>query len=82
MTGPHRAIAATRVAVRRELARIAQVEHEGIVLVACSGGADSLALAAAVAFEAPRTGLSAGAVVVDHGLQEGSSAVADHSAGQ
>lgn len=82
MTGPHRAIAATRVAVRRELARIAQVEHEGIVLVACSGGADSLALAAAVAFEAPRTGLSAGAVVVDHGLQEGSSAVAEHSADQ
>ena len=43
-----------------------------LVLVALSGGADSLALAAATAFEAPRAGLRAGAVVVDHGLQEGS----------
>jgi len=42
------------------------------VLVACSGGADSLALAAAVAFEAPRAGVRAGAVTVDHGLQPGS----------
>ncbi len=39
------------------------------VLVACSGGADSLALAAAVAFEAPRAGVAAGLVTVDHGLQ-------------
>jgi tRNA(Ile)-lysidine synthase len=44
------------------------------VLVACSGGADSLALAAAVAFEAPRRCGSAGLVTVDHGLQ-GDSAV-------
>jgi tRNA(Ile)-lysidine synthase len=43
-----------------------------LVLVACSGGADSLALAAATAFEAPRAGLRAGAVTVDHGLQAGS----------
>jgi tRNA(Ile)-lysidine synthase len=42
------------------------------VLVACSGGADSLALAAAAAFEAPRAGLCAGLVTVDHGLQDGS----------
>jgi len=79
VTGPHPAVAATRVAVRRELARI---KPGGLVLVACSGGADSLALAAAVAFEAPRTGLNAGAVIVDHGLQEGSPAVADHGAEQ
>lgn len=57
-------------------------EH-GPVLVACSGGADSLALAAALAFEAPRAGrrttgdgngggIAAGGVTVDHGLQEGS----------
>jgi tRNA(Ile)-lysidine synthase len=44
------------------------------VLAACSGGADSLALAAALAFVAPRAGLRAGAVTVDHGLQEGSAA--------
>ncbi len=42
------------------------------MLAACSGGPDSLALAAAVAFEAPRLGLRAGAVTVDHRLQDGS----------
>src|SRR5450631_4145852 len=42
------------------------------VLVACSGGADSLALAAAVAFVAPRTGVIAGLITIDHGLQDGS----------
>lgn len=82
MTGPHRAIAAIRVAVRRALAQIEQVEQGGLVLVACSGGADSLALAAAVAFEAPRGSLSAGAVIVDHDLQEGSLAVAERAADQ
>ncbi|ALJ22018.1 tRNA lysidine(34) synthetase TilS [Microbacterium sp. No. 7] len=46
------------------------------VIVALSGGPDSLALAAAVAFEAPKAGIAATAVVVDHGLQEGSDAVA------
>lgn len=44
------------------------------MLAACSGGADSLALAAALAFVGPRAGLRAGAVTVDHGLQEGSAA--------
>lgn len=53
-----------------------------LVLVALSGGADSLALAAAVAFEAERAGVRAGAVVVDHGLQRGSAAVADRAAEQ
>ena len=43
-----------------------------LVLAACSGGADSLALAAALAFEAPRLGLRGGGVTVDHGLQPGS----------
>jgi tRNA(Ile)-lysidine synthase len=82
MTGPHSAIAATRVAVRRALAQIEMVSPGALVLVACSGGADSLALAAAVAFEAPRSGLSAGAVIVDHGLQDGSAATAERAAGQ
>ncbi len=45
-----------------------------MVLAACSGGADSLALAGALAFEAPRSGHRAGAVTVDHGLQDGSDA--------
>lgn len=52
------------------------------VLVALSGGPDSLALAAATAFEAPRAGLTAGAIVVDHGLQAGSAAVARQAAAQ
>ncbi|RFA18265.1 tRNA lysidine(34) synthetase TilS [Subtercola boreus] len=46
-----------------------------LVLVALSGGPDSLALAAATAFEAPRAGLRAGAVIVDHALQPGSAEV-------
>ena len=82
MTGPHPAIAATRVAVRLALGQIEQITPGGLVLVACSGGADSLALAAAVAFEAPRAGVTAGAVIVDHGLQEGSLAVAGRAADQ
>lgn len=52
------------------------------MLVALSGGADSLALAAATAFEAPRAGLRAGAVIVDHQLQEGSADVSSTAAGQ
>ena len=51
-----------------------------LVLVALSGGADSLALAAATAFEAPRAGFRAGAVIVDHGLQDASAAVAEAAA--
>jgi tRNA(Ile)-lysidine synthase len=53
-----------------------------IVVVALSGGADSLALAAATAFEAPKAGLRALAVTVDHGLQEGSADAASAAARQ
>ncbi|WP_432984798.1 tRNA lysidine(34) synthetase TilS [Dactylosporangium sp. CA-233914] len=42
------------------------------VLVACSGGADSLALAVAALFVCRRGGLRCGLVTVDHGLQGGS----------
>ena len=63
------AVAACRVAVRRCLTGL---PNDAFVLVACSGGADSLALAAATAFVAPRAGLRAGLVSVDHGLQPGS----------
>ncbi|GIG85211.1 tRNA lysidine(34) synthetase TilS [Plantactinospora endophytica] len=62
-------VAAIRVAVRRALS---DVPGNGPVLVACSGGADSLALAAGTAFVAARLGVPAGLVTVDHGLQEGS----------
>lgn len=80
MPGPAPAVAATRVAVRRWL-RAAGLPPGALVLVACSGGADSLALAAAVAHVAPRERLGAGAVVVDHGLQVGSAGVAARAAG-
>ncbi|MEW1562276.1 tRNA lysidine(34) synthetase TilS [Streptomyces sp. NPDC093509] len=48
-----------------------------LVLVACSGGADSMALASALAFEAPKLGIRAGGITVDHGLQPGSDLRAD-----
>src|SRR3954471_3681262 len=67
--GPDPAGAAVRLAVRRTLGAI---EVGDLVLAACSGGADSLALAGALAFEAARSGHQAGGVTVDHGLQEGS----------
>ncbi len=90
------AIADARRAVRESLAGLlpdapaAGVRAADVlaadVLVALSGGADSLALAAATAFEAPRArggaGLRAGAVIVDHGLQDGSAEVAEHAAAQ
>jgi tRNA(Ile)-lysidine synthase len=67
VAGPSPAVARVRAAVRPGL-----TGDPAPVLVAVSGGADSLALAAAIAFEAPRAGVRAGAVTVDHGLQPGS----------
>ncbi|WP_445402109.1 tRNA lysidine(34) synthetase TilS [Streptomyces sp. LE64] len=111
--GPHPAVAAIRLAVRRVLHDLLTEHHllaeddrppavpapaphavgapaprtppappsapsagvsdaSPLVLVACSGGADSVALASALAFEAPKLGVRAGGVTVDHGLQPGS----------
>lgn len=67
--GPNPAVADIRNAVRTSLADLSPGD---LVLAACSGGADSLALAAALAFTGPRLGLRAGAATVDHGLQDGS----------
>jgi len=64
-------VAALRNAVRACL-RTVDLPPDAMVLVACSGGADSLALAATAAFVAPRLGLRAGLVTVDHRLQDGS----------
>lgn len=50
------------------------------VAVACSGGADSLALAAATAYVGAEQGLAVHGIVVDHGLQDGSRAVAARTA--
>ncbi len=67
--GPPPPVAEVRALIRRGLAGL---EPGELVLAACSGGADSLALAAALAHEAPRLALRAGGVTVDHGLQPGS----------
>ena len=87
MAGPDPALAVVRRAVAADLADLADGE---LVLVACSGGADSLALAAATAFcvdarrpvGAGRRGrprLRAGAVVVDHRWHPDSAAVAERA---
>ena len=72
------------MAVRRSLRTVQggvdAVGRRPLVLVALSGGPDSLALAAAAAFEAPKLGFAAGAVIVDHGLQAGSADVAAEAA--
>ncbi len=65
--GPAVEVAAVRLAVRRSLA---DLPAGALVLVACSGGADSLALAAATAFVARTALWRAGLVTVDHGLQQ------------
>jgi tRNA(Ile)-lysidine synthase len=62
-----------RLAVRRVIADV-----DGPVAAAVSGGADSLALAAALVFERP----GSHAFVVDHGLQPGSAGIAARAADQ
>ncbi|HJQ89098.1 MAG TPA: tRNA lysidine(34) synthetase TilS [Propionibacteriaceae bacterium] len=47
------------------------------LLVACSGGADSLALAFAARYVAIRRYLECAAMVIDHGLQDGSAEVSE-----
>ncbi|MHA7861274.1 tRNA lysidine(34) synthetase TilS [Tessaracoccus sp. Y36] len=68
---------------RRELGqaalRVAHAVHAVLpeaAVVGCSGGADSLALALGAQWAARQRGSSVRAVVVDHGLQAGSSEVA------
>ena len=52
------------------------------LLTACSGGADSLALAFATRYVATRRDLRYAAVVIDHGLQDNSADVAARVGGQ
>ena len=80
----HPSVAAVRVAVRRTLADVVSDQVGGVlppeaaVLVACSGGADSLSLLSASVFEGRKLGLRVIGVTVDHGLQDGSAAHAAH----
>ncbi|MGB6163597.1 MAG: tRNA lysidine(34) synthetase TilS [Pseudonocardiaceae bacterium] len=72
-----------RAALRRFLTAegiVGRVETTGTVAVACSGGADSLALAAATVHCAAALGLTVHGLVVDHQLQPGSAAVAQTAA--
>lgn len=72
-------VAEVRSAVARFLDRHPLAAGE-LLLVAVSGGADSLALAAATRFVAAQRGLRAGSIVIDHGLQSGSVDIAERAA--
>lgn len=67
-------------AARRAVAEV--LPEDGLALVACSGGADSLALAAAAAYHVRRGQARVGGVVVDHGLHPHSAAVTATAAQQ
>ena len=61
---------------RSRTASTADAADLPLLLVACSGGPDSLALAGIAAHFARRGDVRVGAIIVDHGLQEDSAAVA------
>ena len=75
----HPSIAAVRLPVRHALSVLAPGD---VVVVACSGGADSLALASATVFEGRKQALRVVGVTVDHGLQPGSDAQAERVVAQ
>lgn len=74
---PAAAVSEVRTAVRRFLAAHRTGDD---VAVACSGGADSLALAAAAVHCGHRLGVAVHGLVVDHRLQPGSAQVARSAA--
>ena len=76
MTGAPEAAEATRLVRRAVEECLSDLPDDARVLVAVSGGADSLALAHATAL----TGRPAAAAVIDHGLQDGSHEVAARAA--
>ena len=51
-------------------------QQDAQIVTACSGGADSLALAFAARYVASRRDLKYAAVIIDHGLQQGSAEIA------
>ena len=83
MSLPQPHLVAGRRAVRSVLGPL---PDGAVVVVGCSGGVDSLALAACVAQETTgplaARGLVVRAVVVDHGMQAGSAAVASDAAAE
>ena len=79
MAPPRPPRAAVRAAVR---ACLADLEPGERVIVALSGGADSLALTAATVAVGAELGLLCEAVVIDHRLQPGSREIAERAAEQ
>jgi tRNA(Ile)-lysidine synthase len=73
---------ATPLTQVRKAVRKALEDRPGRALVACSGGGDSLALAAATARVAPELGVIAGAIIIDHQLFADSGLVAARAAEQ
>lgn len=88
MAGPPPVVARARTAVRAALAARLEdladrTDPQGMaprLVVGVSGGADSLALLATTAWVGARMGLETEAVIVDHGLQDGSAEVAERAA--
>ena len=79
----HPSVAAVRSGVRRVLAELdPDAPQQPTVLVACSGGADSLALLSAAVFEGHKLGARIIGVTIDHGLQDGSAAHASRVVAQ
>ncbi|MGF7233347.1 MAG: tRNA lysidine(34) synthetase TilS [Frankia sp.] len=70
-------MAELRTALRRDLS---DLPAGSLVFAACSGGPDSTALTAALAFIAPKLGLRAGLLTVDHAWYDGSRNQADQVA--
>jgi tRNA(Ile)-lysidine synthase len=81
---PDEAVSAVRTAVRRLVTAAKQAGQlsSGQLAVAVSGGADSLALAAAAQHQARRLNVTVHGLIVDHGLQPGSDKVAAEAAEQ
>lgn len=76
------ALAQARREILDSVRSLSAAKAPAFVLIGCSGGADSLALAAAASFLVAKQQLRAGAVIVDHGLQSGSADVAHTAANQ
>lgn len=77
MSLPPRAVTQARRALRDALS---DIPPGHTVAVACSGGADSLAVASELVFVARKIGWRTAALIVDHGMQEGSAEVTHRAA--
>lgn len=77
MAGPHPTVAAARRSLR-SLLQDAGITPGSRLLLACSGGSDSMALAQAALFVGSRDGYVVDALIVDHGLREESAREAEH----